>query len=412
MVQNSHFSNQFVEDLTEREADILELLAGEQSNQEIADQLFLALSTVKGYIRQIYQKLGVNNRRSAVIRARELGLLYGGALPTSPKHNLPSQLTSFIGRQVEIAQISDLLKHHRLVTLTGVGGTGKTRLALEAAGEVVHNYPDGVWLVDLAPLADPDMVPSSAASILGLLETAGTPIMGTLVDFLKQKKLFLILDNCEHLREACASMVNRILKACPYVSILATSREILGVMGEIPFLVPPMSRPIDHQVSSYDDLLEFDAVNLFADRAKASHQNFELSADTAALVVEIVRNLDGIPLAIELAAARMRLLGLEQIARRLDDVFGLLKGGSRTALPRHQTLRASIDWSYVLLPEAERVLLRRLSVFTGSWRLQAAEEICSDIEERDVFISPEMVLDLVSELVDKSLIILSTPLIG
>lgn len=323
---------------------------------------------------------------------------------TAPKNNLPPELTSFIGREKETAAVCAMLAKNRLVTLTGVGGTGKTRLALRAASEVLGSFPDGIWLVELAQLADPVMVPKAAASTLGLPEVPGKTITDTLVNYLEHKTVLLMLDNCEHLLNACTSLADWLLHTCPKVTILATSREILGVMGEAPFLVPPLSMPGEHDALSVEALCECDAVRLFIERSRVVSSDFKLTEENAPVVVEVVRRLDGIPLAIELAAARMRLLGVEQIAQRLNDAFRLLTGGARTALPRHQALRASIDWSYNLLSVPERALLRRLSVFAGSWSLGAAEVICADEPGPEQAIYSDDILNLHNELVDKSLI--------
>jgi len=320
-------------------------------------------------------------------------------------NNLPIQMTSFIGRENEIAAVRSLLADHRLVTLTGSGGTGKSRLCLHVAIEVLDQYSNGAWLVELAPLADPTLVSKTVASTLGVPETAGRAIQESLVNFLRQKRLLLILDNCEHLLQACASLVNVLMHACPWLTILASSREILGVEGETPFRVPSMTLPDPHHLPSLAELPRYEAVRLFVERGQVVAPGFTITVDNARTIVQVVSRLDGIPLAIELAAARLRLLSVEQINLRLNDAFRLLTGGSRNVIPRHQTLRASIDWSYNLLLEAERILLRRLSVFAGSWTLEAAEQVCS--EEGDVrgVILQEDVLDLLGELLDKSLVL-------
>jgi predicted ATPase/DNA-binding CsgD family transcriptional regulator len=406
-------TDQPVQPLTRRELEILALLSNDLSNQEIADQLFLALSSVKWFVGQIYQKLGVDNRRSAVRRAKEVGLLEGDAPPVEvippvkPKHNLPIQLTSFIGREQEITAVCSLLAEHHLVTLTGSGGTGKTRLSLQAVHQILDNYPNGAWLVELAPLAEPALVPQGVALAIGLTETPGKPIDDSLVESLRQKHLLLILDNCEHLLEACAGLIARLLHACPGLTILATSREVLGVEGEIPYRVPPMSMPDANLHAPLEMLTEYDAVRLFVERARLASPVFSLTTDNAAAVAQVVNRLDGIPLAIELAASRLRLLSLEQVALRLNDAFRLLTGGSRTVLPHHQTLRASIDWSYNLLSEPERILLRRLSVFAGSWTIEAAELVCAHTLDACQPLCTDEILDLLSGLVDKSLILTS-----
>jgi predicted ATPase/DNA-binding SARP family transcriptional activator len=322
----------------------------------------------------------------------------------TPRHNLPMQLTSFIGREQEMAQVKELLASHRLVTLTGSGGVGKTRLSIQVAANLLENYPNGAWLVELAPLTDPALVPYAVASALSLPEIPGKSLIDSLVDFLRQKSLLLILDNCEHLLDTCASLADKLLHACPDLAILTSSREILGVVGEIPYRVPPLSLPDIQHLPPLVKLREFDAVRVFVERAQLVLPGFELSETNGTAVAQIVNRLDGIPLAIELAAARLRLLSVEQIALRLDDAFRLLTSGSRIALPRHHTLRALIDWSYSLLSKPERILLRRLSVFAGSWTLEAAEQVCAHGVEAYQPLCPEDVLDLLSGLVDKSLV--------
>jgi predicted ATPase len=294
----------------------------------------------------------------------------------APRHNLPVQLTSFIGRERETAEIRQRLEAAHLLTLTGTGGCGKTRLALRVAEGLLERYPDGVWFVELAPLTNPDLVPQEVARAMGLVADPAQPILAGLVGYLRGKHLLLVLDNCEHLVEACSHLVDTLLRACPRVRILATSREILGVAGEDAWRVPSLEVPPAAGSPSPDQLSRYEAVELFATRARALDPNFVLTAQQAPAVIEIVRRLDGIPLAIELAAARVKVLSVERIAARLDDQFRLLTGGSRTALPRQQTLRALIDWSYNLLSEPERRLLRRLAVFVGGWTLEAAEAVC------------------------------------
>jgi predicted ATPase/class 3 adenylate cyclase len=319
-------------------------------------------------------------------------------------NNLPVRLTSFIGREKELETISSLLNQHRMVTLTGTGGTGKTRLCLQAAGMALENYPNGAWLVELAPLADPAMVPQAVASVFNLPEMPGKTVLQSVEDYLRAKRLLLILDNCEHLLDACARLADRLLRACPQLSILASSREFLGVKGEAPYRVPPMSLPDAHQLPPLEQLVSYDAVRLFVERARMISPEFTLTEKNASALIQVVSRVDGIPLAIELAAARLRVLSVEQIAGRLNDAFRLLTGGSRTVLPRHQTLRALIDWSYNLLDNPERILLRRLSVFSGGWSLEAAERVCAFEGEDCPLLCTEDILDLLSGLVDKSLI--------
>ncbi|MGQ0569170.1 MAG: ATP-binding protein [Armatimonadota bacterium] len=315
-------------------------------------------------------------------------------------NNLPRQLTSFVGREREMANVKQVLSRDRLVTLAGSGGCGKTRLAIEIATDLVDAYRDGVWLVELATLSDPGLVPQRVASVMRVREQPGRPLHVTLSEHLKPKHLLIILDNCEHLVRACAQLAELVLRACPDVHILTTSRERLGVGGEVTYRVPSLSLPNLDRVPPFEALTQSEAVRLFVDRATSVMPRFQLTRDNAPLVAHICQRLDGIPLAIELAAARVKVLALDQIALRLNDRFRLLVGGSRTAPTRQQTLRAVMDWSYVLLPEKERVLLGRLSVFAGGWRLEAAESICAGGS-----IENEGILDLLSELVDKSLVI-------
>ncbi len=320
-------------------------------------------------------------------------------------HNLPRQLTTFIGREREVTEVKRLLTSTpaRLVTLTGTGGCGKTRLSLQVGQEVLADYAQGVWLIELAPVADPALVPQAIATALGLREESGRPISATLIDYLRGRKTLLLLDNCEHVIAASAQLVESLLQACPDLTILASSREQLGIVGETAFRVPSLSIPQLHQSPSLEALAHYEAVQLFVDRARLAMPEFTVTAENANALVQICRRLDGIPLAIELAAARVNMLGVEQIAARLGNAFRLLTGGSRTALPRQQTLRALMDWSYNLLSEAERALLRRLSVFAGGWTLEAAEAIGTD-EDAAGLIQPDEVLDLLTQLVNKSLV--------
>jgi len=355
--------------------------------------------------------------------------------PNARPNNLPQQLTSFIGRDKEITEIKDILSHARLLTLTGAGGSGKTRLAIQVAEEVENRFSDGVWWVELAPLTDPALIPQTIAASLRVREEPGRPPMETLIDHLQSCSLLLLLDNCEHLVDACAQAAERLLHACPNLRLLATSRHALGVPGEIPWNVPPLSLPdfrfsildfglagtrsrIQNPESRIDknrlsSLMEYEAVRLFVERAAAAMPVFRLTEQNAGMVAQICQRLEGIPLAIELAAARMRALSIEQIAARLDDRFRLLTMGSRAAPPRHQTLRGMMDWSYDLLSEEERALFRRLAVFAGGWTLEAAEAICSDfrlpegetsIENQKSRIGNSDLLDLLTQLVDHSLV--------
>ena len=322
--------------------------------------------------------------------------------PAPPLHrpgNLPAQLTSFIGRDAESAELVATLgaPAARLVTLAGEGGSGKTRLALQAAEAVRPDFPDGVWLVELDALTDPALVPSAVASALGLVEDKSRPLLDALVDFLAGRRALLLLDNCEHLVAAVAATAGRLLRHCPRLLILATSRERLGVPGETLWPVPAMALP-PPDVTDPAQLAGYDAVRLFVERAAAALPGFTLSPDNAAAVAQVCRRLDGTPLALELAAARVRLLRVEQIAARLDDRFALLVGGDRAAMPRQQTLRGLIDWSHELLSPPEQRLLRRLSTFAGGFMLAAAEAVCDPEGEGGI-------LDALQKLGDKSLVI-------
>ena len=308
------------------------------------------------------------------------------------KHNLPVQLTSFIGREDEVGEINDLLSNAPLVTLTGSGGAGKTRLAQEIGSAKVSAYPDGVWLVGLAPLSDPGLITEEVCSVLGVGEEA-------LFDYLEDKSTLLILDNCEHMVDGCAEFASTLLQRAPNVRLLATSQEALGITGETVHRVPSLSVP-DSPQSTMEALIKCAAVRLFVERAATVQPGFALTDKNAVAVTQITQSLDGIPLAIELAAARTNVLSAEQIADRLDDSFRLLTRGRRAAPPRHQTLRGAVEWSYQLLSEPERLLFDRLSVFRGGFTLEAAEEVCSG----DGLESYE-VLDVLSQLIDKSLVV-------
>lgn len=314
--------------------------------------------------------------------------------------NLPSVLSSFIGRGDEIAEVKRLLQETRLLTVTGTGGSGKTRLALQVGTQLADHYTGGVWLVDLAPLTNPDLVVKAVADIFEIREEEGRPLLQTLVDALRPKALLLILDNCEHLLEAAANLTQALTSAAPRLRILATSREPLGVGGETVWFIPPLSFPNAVKVADVRSFQEYDAIQLFANRAAAAKPSFQITERNAAPVANIVNKLEGNPLAIELAAARVKVLPVKEIDERLDVCFRLLVSSSRTAHPRQQTLRALIDWSYNLLLEKERILLRRLGIFKGGWTLAAAEAVCSSDE-----IDTWEVLDLLTSLVDKSLVV-------
>jgi len=320
------------------------------------------------------------------------------SLETRP-NNLPHQLTSFVGRESELAEVKRRLYKNRLVTVCGVGGLGKTRISLQAGADALDDFPDGVWFVELAPLDDARLVPQAVASVLGIKEEAGRAVAETLTNHLQNRQLLLILDNCEHLALGVAALARNLLQASPRSKILASSREPLQIQGETKYSLPPLPLPGAGQPASVAALSQSAAVRLFADRAAAAQPSFRLTTDNALAVAEICRRLDGIPLALELAAARTRSLTMDTMAARLGDRFRLLTQGDRTALPRQQTLRACIDWSYDLLSAAERALLRRLGVFAGGWVLPAAEAVGDEGEVQSID-----VVDLLDRLVQKSLV--------
>jgi predicted ATPase/class 3 adenylate cyclase len=323
------------------------------------------------------------------------------------EHNLPVQLSAFVGRQHEVAEVERLLKECHLLTLLGPGGTGKTRLMLEVAEEVVGDYNQGVWLVELAPLSDPGLIPERIAASLHVQEQPGRAMSEALVDFLRRKELLLLLDNVEHLVRGAAESAEYLLTRCPGLKIIVTGREALLIRGEVTLHVPSLSLPEGNGQASFEEICASEGVQLFLTRAREYRPDFELNRANASTIAEIVRRLDGIPLALELAAARTRMLSVAQIAERLNDRFRLLKGGRRTALARQQTLQAMIDWSWNLLDEQERLLLRRLSVFSGGWSLEAAQAVAGDdvLDEYEVF-------DLLEQLVNKSLVTVNYPAEG
>ena len=331
-----------------------------------------------------------------------LELVPGGAPSASPvaqRHNLPPQLTSFIGHEDDLDECAALLDQSRLLTLTGIGGCGKTRIAIKLAERVLPSFPDGVWYVDLAPLLDAERVALTVATTLGIREENDRPIVDTLCDRLAGQRMLLVVDNCEHLVAACVALIKRVIGAAPGVRMLAGSREGLGVPGERAVTVRSLSFPPPGTKHELRALEACEAVRLFVDRAQLSVPKFALTDDTTDAVVEICRRLDGIPLAIELAAARVKILSVEEIRARLDDRFRLLTGGSKTALARQQTLLATMQWSYDHLAPDQQQLLRRLSVFVGGWTLEGAVRVGGgQLDEYTV-------LDLLTALVDQSLVI-------
>ena len=316
-------------------------------------------------------------------------------------NNLPDQLTTFVGRAAELRELGEALAETRLLTLTGAGGAGKTRLALQLAADLLERFVDGVWWVDLAPVSDPQLVGEALAGVLGVRPLPGVSMLDACARYLVSARALVVLDNCEHLLAGCAEIAEGLLHACQDLVVIATSRTSLGVAGETDWRVPPLSLPPpERRRDSLAAVGQSDAVRLFIERARKARPNFAVSNDNAPAVAQICHELDGLPLAIELAAARVRMMSVEQIAAGLGDRFHLLTGGTRTVLPRHQTLRASVDWSHELLSDDERVLLRRLSVFAGGFTLDLAEGVCADEKLERVAI-----LDLLASLVDKSLVV-------
>ncbi len=315
-------------------------------------------------------------------------------------HNLPEQVTSFIGRDAELAETKSLFSKTRLLTLTGAGGAGKSRLSLHLAADLLRKETDGAWLVELAPITDAALVPQIVAQVLEVHEEAGKTILESVTEHLKKKQMLLILDNCEHLLSACAHLAETLLRHCPRLKILASSREPLDIQGETTYRVPSLSFPDPAFQPLLASLDQYEAVRLFVDRAVAVLSAFTVTNENAPAIAHICHRLDGIPLAIELAAARVRSLSVQEINERLEDRFRLLTGGSRTALPRQKTLRALIDWSYDLLDDREKLLLRCLSVFVGGWTVLAAEQVCSG-DALDAY----DVLDVLMALVNKSLVV-------
>ena len=344
----------------------------------------------------------------APTRRREKGTVTGGGwyarhAVTSGAHTLPTQLTSFVGRAREMTDLVALLATTRLLTLTGPGGCGKTRLAWQVAATVRPSFPDGVWWVELATLTDPALVPQAVATALGVQEQPDRPLTATLGAALQARAALLVLDNCEHLIDAVAHLAETLLGGCPALRIVATSREALRIPGETSWSVPPLSLPDPSSPTGSETRDHSEAVRLFIERVTALMPTFVVTATNIPVIVEYCRRLDGIPLAIELAAARANVLSVEQIAGRLDDALRLLKSSSRAAPPRHQTLRTAIDWSYRLLPEAEKLVFRHLAIFAGGGTLEAVEAVCAD--EAPTADADEAMVDTLSRLADKSLIV-------
>jgi predicted ATPase len=342
------------------------------------------------------------NRKRQELSPEELMLQEFNKEPRRKKvlHNLPAHLPSFIGREKEIETIKELVSENRLVTLTGAGGCGKTRLAIQFAVQVVPEYADGVWMVELAPVTVPDYIDQAIAEVFKIKEQPGSTLLQIITHYLENKSLLLILDNCEHLITACSEIVEQILKSTEHITILSTSREALNVADEVAWRVPSLSLPENGKELSVNEVNQYEAVQLFVARAKNKQANFNLSEQNAHPVLQICNRLDGIPLAIELAASRVNVLNPELIVSKLDDCFRLLTGGSRTALERHKTLQATIDWSYDLLSEKEKMVFHQLSVFVSGFDFEVFEHIC-----RTESTEQEDLTDLLTSLIEKSLVI-------
>ncbi|UCG24621.1 MAG: AAA family ATPase [Chloroflexota bacterium] len=392
---------------SDRELEVVRLLAEGLTNREIAARIFLSPDPVKWYNKQIFDKLDVHSRTQAAARARQIGLLDGdqpakSTTLTYAAPKLPAQLTSFVGRQRELAEVKELLETARLVTLTGPGGTGKTRLSLQVAGSVSGHYAHGVTFVGLASTTDPEQVPAAIARDLGLKEQPGQPLPELLARYFNAKHALLVLDNFEHVLPA-APLISFMLAAAPQLTILATSREVLSLSGEHEYPVPPLSVPDPahpdtvNDLTNYESVATYESVALLLQRARAAKPEFTLTIENAPVVAAICARLDGLPLAIELAAVRLRLFSPEQLLARLDSRLEALKGGPRDLPARQRTLRDTIDWSYRLLEEDERRLFWRLGVFVGGRTIDAVETICTP----GLAIDP---LDGLESLLNKSLI--------
>ena len=368
-----------------------ELLAAVWPDTAVSD------TVLKVCVREIRDALGDSPDTPRFVEtAHRLGYRFVGQISHT---HLPASLSTLVGRQCEIADIFHMLEHSRLVTLVGAGGSGKSRLAQEVARSIDHTFEEGARWIDLAPLSDAAFVPQAVATVLGVREQPGQGLPDTLRRYLAPRQILLVVDNCEHVIGAAAGLLASLLQAAPRLRILATSREPMRTDGEGLFPVPPLSVPCTQEVLPPDRVLEYESVRLFAERARAALPSFVLSTANCKAVTEICRHLDGLPLAIELAAPRVRALAVEQIAARLDDCLRVLGSGLRTELPRHQTLRAAIDWSYDLLTAHERRLLCRLSVFVDSFTLEAAGDVAAGMG-----VDRAGVVDILSQLIDKSLV--------
>jgi len=401
----------------------LRLKAG-LSQEELAERAHVSAKAVGAYecgdrrgpyretLALIVEALGVTGAArdelvSAADRARRRGpsaidVALPGDSPTHP-NNLPIARTTFVGRDRDVVEVTELLDHHRLLTIVGSGGVGKTRLAIRVGAELLDRYPNGVWFVDFAPITDPQLVAIVTAQALGMSQQQGHRVDEAIPAWLKRKRLVLIFDNSEHVIETTAALADAILTTAREVRILATSRQALNISGEAVYRLAPLAVPAEAAALKTDEALRYGAVALFADRAGAADARFVLTENNAAVVAEICRRLDGIPLAIELAAVRVKVLSISNLAQRLNERFKFLTGGSRSVLPRQKTLTALIDWSYDLLAPHERLLFARVGIFAGGFGLDAVTAVCSGegLDGIDVF-------DLLASLIDKSLVVADT----
>ena len=391
------------ESFTLREIEVLSMIAQGLTNQEISQNLFISIETVKWYAKQIYPKLGVRNRTKAALVAEEIGLIKFGEVPHHQEDppqmlsNLPIQLTSFIGRSKEIAEITDLLSKNRLVTLTGSGGIGKTRLALQVAGNLQDQYKDGVWLVELAGINNPTQVTNLIAKILVIRERKGLTLEGTLKNYLSNKNLLLVLDNFEHLLNA-GVIIGALLANASNLNILATSRERLHIYGEVEYQIFPLPLPDIQRNETTKKLRHNDSILLFIDRAQAARPGLKISEDQIQSVAKICRLLDGLPLAIELSAPMVKLFSPSLIAEKLNEDLGTLPIGPRDVPARQRTLQATLQWSYNLLNKEEKLLFKKISVFKGGATLDAIKSVCREQPDKRIF-------NTLSSLVNRNLLI-------
>jgi len=390
------------ESFSAREIEVLQLISNGLSNLDIAKELHLSIETVKWYNKQMYMKLGVKNRTQAVNRAAELDLLDSELEPqpkerTSSVGNLPASLTSYVGREKEIAEIKRLLRDNRLVVLTGAGGSGKTRLALKVGEELQTAYRDGVWLVELASLHDSSLVLGTIAKILDITEEAGIGLDEALKRYLGRRNLLLLIDNLEHLLE-CAPLIGDLLAAAPELSVLGTSRERMHIYGEQEYPVHPLDLPDLVENKASEELMNVESISLFIKRAQAVDPNISLSEKALKDIARICVRLDGLPLAIELCAPMVKVFPLEVIADRIEKSLDAIPGGPRDLPARQRTLRDTVQWSYDLLDENERRLFERLAVFNGGGTLEAVEAVCGDGISRNI-------ANILSGLVNKNMVL-------